>query len=96
VNLDEQCRRQQLNEGWFTSLSSVPDLAISMSVKQIMRSGHIICSVPGLRKAAAVRDCLTKEVSNRYPASIISNHKSCFFFLDKESASLTEGLTVEN
>lgn len=88
ANLDELCRRQQMNEGWFTSLSSVPAQAISMSVKQIMLSKHIICSVPDLRKAAAVKDCLANGISNLYPASILRNHPSCFFFLDKQSASL--------
>lgn len=96
ANLDEQCRRQQMNEGWFSSLSSVPTQAISMSVKQIMLSGHIICSVPDLRKAAAVRDSLTRPVSNLYPASILRNHASCFIFLDKQSASLIAGAPLGN
>jgi glucosamine-6-phosphate deaminase len=88
ANLDESCRRQQMNEGWFPSLAFVPEQAISMSVKQIMLSTHIICSVPDLRKAAAVRDSLEKPVSNLYPASILKDHPSCFFFLDEQSASL--------
>ncbi len=88
VSMDEQCRRQQMNEGWFGSLSAVPEKAISMSIKQIMISRHIICSVPGLRKAAAVRDCLTMEVSNLCPASILRNHLSCFLFMDTAAASL--------
>ncbi|MDP4248756.1 MAG: glucosamine-6-phosphate deaminase [Bacteroidota bacterium] len=90
VNLDEACRRQQLNEGWFTSLADVPEKAISMSVHQILLSKHIICSVPDRRKAAAVRDCLEKEISNLRPASILRNHQSCFLFLDKQAASLIE------
>jgi glucosamine-6-phosphate deaminase len=96
ASMDDQCRRQQMNEGWFTSLDAVPAQAISMSVKQIMLSRHIVCSVPDLRKSAAVRDSLTKEVSNLYPASILRNHPSCFFFLDKQSASLISGLPVSN
>ena len=35
VKLDEACRKQQLGEGWFTSLEDVPRLAISMSIRQI-------------------------------------------------------------
>src|SRR5512135_3366735 len=54
VNLDEACRRQQLGEGWFRILEEVPHRAISMSVKQIMKSEAIICSVPDRRKADAV------------------------------------------
>ncbi|RPJ86101.1 MAG: glucosamine-6-phosphate deaminase, partial [Acidobacteria bacterium] len=36
VNLDEACRRQQVNEGWFKTVDEVPTQAISMSVRQIL------------------------------------------------------------
>lgn len=96
AKLDELCRRQQMNEGWFSSLSEVPVRAISMSINQIMLSKQIICSVPDLRKAPAVRDCLTKEVSNLRPASILRNHPSCFFFLDTQSASMLSGVSLSS
>jgi glucosamine-6-phosphate deaminase len=88
VNLDEPCRAQQMGEGWFSSLDEVPLQAISMSVRQIMKSRHIICSVPDERKAVAVRNSLENEVSNLFPASILQGHPDCTFFLDKESSGL--------
>jgi glucosamine-6-phosphate deaminase len=88
VNLDEPCRMQQMGEGWFDALEEVPLQAISMTVRQIMKSKHIVCSVPDERKALAVRNCLMEEVSNIYPASILQEHAHCTFFLDKSSASL--------
>lgn len=88
VDLDEACRRQQLGEGWFPDFDSVPKQAISMSIRQIMKSKAIICSVPDERKANAVRDCVEKEVSNLHPASILQEHPHCTLFLDKASASL--------
>lgn len=88
VSLDEACRRQQLGEGWFPTFNDVPEKAISMSVKQIMKSKAIICSVPDKRKAIAVRDTLKKEISPDCPASILRNHANTVMFLDKESASL--------
>lgn len=88
VNLDLQCRQQQMGEGWFNSIDEVPLQAISMSIKQIMKSKKIICAVPDERKAVAVRDCLQKEVSNIYPASILQQHETCYCYLDKGSASL--------
>ncbi len=88
VDLDEACRAQQMGEGWFESMNDVPKQAISMSIKQIMKSDHIVCSVPDARKAQAVTDCLTKPVSNVYPASILQNHAHCDLFLDVSSASL--------
>jgi len=86
--LDEGCRRQQVNEGWFAHIGEVPGQAISISVKQIMQSGRLICSVPDLRKAAAVKNCLEQPVSNLNPASILQLHAECQLFLDEAAASL--------
>lgn len=88
VELDEACRAQQMGEGWFPTLEDVPKKAISMSVRQIMDSDVIICSVPDKRKAKAVALALNGEVTPEVPASILQNHEQCYMFLDKASASL--------
>jgi glucosamine-6-phosphate deaminase len=88
VTLDAQCRQQQFGEGWFKSIDDVPEKAISMSIKQILKSKYIICSVPDSRKAKAVKDCLEGEVSNLFPASILQTHANCTLFLDEASAEL--------
>jgi glucosamine-6-phosphate deaminase len=88
VALDEACRQQQLGEGWFKTIEEVPSRAISMSVKQILKSTHIICSVPDSRKAMAVKNTLKQPVSNFYPASSLQLHAKCFFYLDNLSAVL--------
>ena len=87
VNLDKDCQKQQLGEGWFESLDDVPDQAISMSVTQIMRSEMIICSVPDKRKASAVSKTIAGEVTTSCPASILQKHPDCSLFLDSGSAS---------
>jgi glucosamine-6-phosphate deaminase len=96
VNLDRACRMQQLNEGWFNSLEEVPHHAISMSIQQILKSNHIICSIPDERKAQAVRNCLENEVSPLFPASILQEHPSCELYLDKDSASLLKTQAPHN
>ena len=88
VDLDHACRQQQFGEGWFESLESVPKQAISMSIKQIMKTKYIICSVPDTRKAEAVKNCLNGEISNLHPASILQKHPNCQYFLDQNAASL--------
>jgi glucosamine-6-phosphate deaminase len=88
VSLDEACRRQQLGEGWFAGLEDVPRRAISMSVRQILKSERIVCVVPDARKARAVRDCLQEEVSPLRPASILRTHPRTSLYLDEASASL--------
>ncbi len=88
VELDEACRRQQLGEGWFKSLSEVPLRAISMSVRQILKAHEIICIVPDARKARAVATCFEGEISPTAPASILRTHPRATIYLDKDSASL--------
>ncbi|SKA46829.1 glucosamine-6-phosphate deaminase [Chitinophaga eiseniae] len=88
VNLDDACRQQQANEGWFATAADVPAQAISMSVHQIMLSKQIICSVPGERKARAVKNSLEQPVSNLFPASILQQHPHCTFYLDTAAAAL--------
>jgi glucosamine-6-phosphate deaminase len=94
VELDDACRAQQVNEGWFNSIPEVPARAISMSVKQILKSQEIIAVVPGAQKALAVRACLEGEISSMAPASILRTHSNTTTYLDTESASLlTEATT---
>ena len=88
VTLDEACRKQQLGEGWFKKLRDVPEQAISMSIKQILKSRAIIASVPDSRKARAVKAALQGKVTNMCPASILRRHPNCKMFLDTQSASL--------
>ena len=90
VELDEACRRQQVGEGWFHSISEVPRQAISMSVQQILKARNVLCVVPDRRKAKAVRDCIELEVSPMHPASILQRHPRTTIFLDTESATLLE------
>jgi len=88
VELDEACRRQQVNEGWFSSIAEVPARAISMSIRQILKAEEIIAVVPDARKAQAVKSCLEGEISPMAPASILRTHPKTSIYLDTESAAL--------
>jgi len=88
VTLDAACRRQQVGEGWFASVAEVPSEAVSMSVRQILKSREIICVVPDARKAQAVKACIDGEVSPMAPASILRTHANATIYLDRDSAAL--------
>jgi glucosamine-6-phosphate deaminase len=94
VNLDEACRRQQVGEGWFTDLSIVPSQAISMSVRQILKSRAIISVVPDARKAQAVKTCFEGPIRPLAPASILRTHANATIFLDRQSAALLSPATL--
>jgi glucosamine-6-phosphate deaminase len=94
VQLDEACRRQQVGEGWFESISQVPESAISMSVRQILKSREIICVVPDARKAAPVKATLEGPVTADVPASALREHGNVTMYLDSASASLLQPDTL--
>jgi glucosamine-6-phosphate deaminase len=94
VTLDEACRRQQLGEGWFPTLDDVPQRAISMSIRQILKAKKIICIVPDARKANAVRACFEGEISPLAPASILRTHPDTTVYLDVNSATLLRPATL--
>jgi glucosamine-6-phosphate deaminase len=87
VELDERCRQQQVGEGWFPTLSDVPTHAISMSVKRILASQTIVCSVPDVRKAEAVQAAVEGDITPDIPASALQKHSQCFLYLDRDAAS---------
>lgn len=90
AKLDEACRTQQVNEGWFESLDAVPTHAISMSIKQIMKAHQIICTVPDERKAQAALNTVEGEVTPNVPASILQKHDNVTLYLDRPAASLLD------
>jgi glucosamine-6-phosphate deaminase len=88
VQLDEACRRQQVGEGWFASMAQVPESAISMSIRQILKSKEIICVVPDERKAAPVKAALEGPITPDLPASALREHGNVTMYLDAASAAL--------
>jgi glucosamine-6-phosphate deaminase len=92
VNLDDACRQQQVGEGWFKTIDEVPTQAISMSIKQILKSREILCIVPDARKAQAVKASVELDVSRMHPASILQKHPRVTLYLDRESSSLLQAV----
>jgi glucosamine-6-phosphate deaminase len=88
VTLDEMCRRQQVGEGHFPDLASVPREALTLTCPTLVSASHIICCVPGPRKAEAVKNALEGPVTPACPASIVRTHAQARLYLDRDSASL--------
>lgn len=87
VQLAEASRRQQLGEGWFSSLEDVPSEALSLTIPAIMQCRAISCVVPDKRKASAVRDTLLRQISAACPATILRTHPNVTVWTDRLAAS---------
>jgi glucosamine-6-phosphate deaminase len=87
VNLDYECRLQQVSEGWFKSVEEVPLTALSMTPWQIMQCRTIVSCVPHKVKAISVKNTLINILTNIVPATILKQHRDFHLYLDKNSAS---------
>jgi len=90
VALNDTCKQQQVREGWFATVDDVPNIAISMSVHQIMQCRYIVSCVPYAVKANAVKETLENQLTNMVPATMLKKHPDFALFLDKDSAALID------
>ena len=86
VDLDLECRQQQVNDGCFASLDQVPTHAFTLTIPALTMARYIFCIVPGARKAQAVYNTLKGEISESCPASILRKKHNTTLYLDSDSA----------
>ncbi|MHA6484898.1 glucosamine-6-phosphate deaminase [Paenibacillus sp. strain BS8-2] len=85
VELDEACRTQQVNDGCFPDIASVPLYALTLTIPAMMSGSYLYCMVPGPTKRNAVSQTLRGEISTACPASILRTHHNCTLYLDTDS-----------
>lgn len=88
VPLDEVCRQQQVNDGCFETIDEVPTHAITVTIPGLTAARYMFCSVPAATKARAIKDMLSGEVTEKCPASILTEHEAAVLYLDKDSAAM--------
>jgi len=92
VALDEDCKQQQVAEGWFKLIEEVPSQALTLTIPVLLRVPKLIVSVPGSRKAKIINRVLRDPISTACPATILRTHPDTTVFLDEESALELESL----
>lgn len=88
VELDLECRTQQVHDGCFASLEAVPRTALTLTIPTLVSGKELFCVVPGPTKAAAVRNMLEGPVTTDCPATALRAHPSCALYLDADSGRL--------
>ena len=88
VDLDEVCRRQQVNDGCFESIDLVPKQAMTLTCPTLTRAPHLFCIVPAKTKAQAVYNTINGEISEDCPATILRKQNDATLYLDGDSSAL--------
>lgn len=88
VQLDYACRMQQVGEGHFANLESVPQYALTLTIPMLCSAKKMVCLCPEKRKAQATKDMLNGPISTACPASFLRKQPHCTLLLDTDSAGL--------
>jgi len=86
VELDDICRKQQVDDDCFVKLSDVPTHAVTLTIPTLLSANAMFCVVPGAHKKAAITAALEGPISTSCPASILRKHQNSMIFLDPETA----------
>ena len=87
VDLDQDCRVQQVNDGCFSTIDEVPTHALTITMPALFKSTYAIAIVPGKFKANAIDHTINSEISEKYPSTILRRHDHAILFIDEDSAS---------
>ena len=88
VELDDVCRTQQVHDGCFDKLESVPKYAITLTIPTLMSAGYNFCVVPAKTKAEAVKRTVNDEINEKCPATILRKKENAVLYCDEQSSSL--------
>ena len=87
VDLDQDCRSQQVNDGCFATIDDVPTHALTITMPALFKSTFAYAIVPGKFKANAIFHTLNSDISELYPSTILRRHDHAVLFIDEDSAS---------
>lgn len=87
VDLDQDCRVQQVNDGCFENIGEVPTHALTITMPALFKSTFAYAIVPGKFKANAIEHTINSDISELYPSTILRRHDNATLFIDEDSAS---------
>lgn len=95
VEMDSVCRQQQVNDGCFADIDTVPRRAISITLPVFSRARMLSCHVPTSGKAAAVLATLTGPIGTACPATVMRHHANATLHLAPPATERLPGALIE-
>jgi glucosamine-6-phosphate deaminase len=90
VEIDEASRLQQSAEGNFPRPQDVPSVALTLTIPALLAAPFVYSTVPGPRKAPAVKAAVDDPVTAACPATALRRHGGAVLYLDPDSARLID------
>lgn len=81
---------RKANAKYFSSISEVPSQAITMGITSIMKAEQIILLASGIEKADILFQCITGDISEDVPASILQRHSNVTIIADQEALTVVK------
>lgn len=88
IDLARTSRQQQVDEGLFPDIDSVPAHALTLTVPALVGARSLVCTVLGRAKAQAVADTLNGPVTEQVPATAMRGHGDVVLHCDADAAAL--------
>lgn len=85
VDLDETSRQQQVDEGHFPTLQSVPRQALTVTIPRLLNAHVVLCSVLGAAKRDAVRNTRALDPDPDVPGTALKLHPAAELHVDREA-----------
>jgi glucosamine-6-phosphate deaminase len=86
VALDEVCRRQQVKQGHFPAVETVPRYALTLTIPTLCSTKKMVCLATEDRKAEVVQRALHGPITEDCPASVLRRHRHALLLLDDAAA----------
>ncbi|WP_257657133.1 glucosamine-6-phosphate deaminase [Parapedobacter lycopersici] len=87
VDLDQDCRLQQVNDGAFPLIEDVPSHAITITIPALLEAKYAYAIVPGKFKADAIYHTVNNDISEMFPSTILRKKANAVLYIDEDSAA---------
>src|SRR5690606_31727612 len=87
VDLDPDCRLQQVNDGAFPLIEDVPTHAITITIPALLEAKYAYAIVPGKFKADAIYHTVNSDISEMFPSTILRKKANAVLYIDEDSAA---------
>lgn len=87
VSLDETCRLQQVKQGHFPDIHTMPQYALTITIPTLLSANRVLCMALDERKQTPVKRLVQGEISPECPATALRHCDRATLLLDATAAA---------